>query len=100
MQQWEYLTTFLQADAKSKTEELKRRFPGLKTFFDYSPLSLLPQLDEWGKEGWEPVSIEPVFPGERGDVMVNAAGGVAHRGWTHTYFCAFKRPKREPSAGG
>ncbi len=95
MPQWEYLTLHLQAEAKSQLEELRKLFPDRDSFYDYSPMALIPQLDELGEEGWELISIQPVFPGEQGNVMVNAAGPAEHYGWTHTYFCAFKRLREE-----
>lgn len=97
MQKWEYLTVFFHAEAEKQLEELKQRFPSEKNFLPFSPRALVPQLEKYGEEGWELVSIEPVFMGERGDILLFPQTGWAQQGlhnpWTHTYFCAFKRPK-------
>lgn len=97
MQKWEYLTVFFHAVAEDQLEQLKKRFPSEKKFLPFSPRALSPQLEKYGEEGWELVSIEPVYMGERGDILMfpqfGAIQRMAHEPWTHTYFCAFKRPK-------
>ena len=32
--------------------------------------ALTPQLDEYGQQGWELVSIQPVIVGEDGDILI------------------------------
>ncbi len=94
MAQWEYLTLFVEANARPKeTQEfLKRRFPK-KKFVRYSPESLMPELDRLGAEGWELVHMEPVAQvGGKGDVLFPAGTK-----WGRTYFCVFKRAKTELS---
>ncbi|MBM3127471.1 MAG: hypothetical protein FJ009_02410 [Chloroflexi bacterium] len=102
MQKWEYLTMFLHADTKTQLEELKRRFPTEKTFVQFSPRSLIPSLDKLGEEGWELISMQPVYTGERGDLLLfqqyATLPAVQHNPWTHTYLCTFKRPKESTTA--
>ncbi len=91
MAQWEYLTTFIEANARSKErmDFLRRRFPGRKRFAPYAAESLMPELDKLGEEGWELVHMEPVAQvGGKGDVLF-AAGTK----WGRSYFCVFKRAK-------
>lgn len=43
--------------------------------------------------------MQPVYTGERGDILMFPRLGVMqqlmHNPWTHTYLCTFKRPKQE-----
>lgn len=92
MLQWEYLTTFMEANArpKEKLEFLKRRFPGRKNHPRHTPESMMPELDRLGAEGWELVHMEPVAQvGGKGDILFKGSG--TH--WGHSYFCVFKRMK-------
>lgn len=92
MRKWEYLTLYLQADAKAQLEELRKRFPQEHGFANFSPRALIPELDKLGDEGWELVSASPVEPGSNDDIHLFAYG--TYKGtWTHTYLCIFKRPK-------
>jgi hypothetical protein len=89
MEQWEYLTTFLEAKTKDKTtqEMIKKRFN--KKPRAYSPESMIPELDKLGAEGWEIVHMEPVARvGGKEDVLFDAA----YR-WSNRYFCVLKRRK-------
>lgn len=89
MEQWEYLTQFLTANAKTREARafIKQRFG--KDARAHSPESLIPQLDKLGAEGWELVHMEPIAKvGGKEDVRVNAAND-----WSSTYFCVFKRRK-------
>lgn len=89
MQKWQYLTTFLRAESEQQLFELRRRFPKEIKFLKFTPRALAPQLDQYGAEGWELISIEPVIAGDNEDVLLYDASVKA---WTHTYLCAFKRP--------
>jgi hypothetical protein len=92
MEKWEYLTRFVQADIKN---------PGVKEFFQqyrpnwknppqYTPETMMPELDELGNQGWELVHMEPVArAGKKGDVLFTGGSGE----WSNTYFCVFKRRK-------
>ena len=95
MPQWEYLTTFIEANAqpKEKREFLRLRFPDRKRHPRYTPESMMPELDKLGAEGWELVHMEPVAQvGGKGDILFKGSG--SH--WGHSYFCVFKRLKPEP----
>jgi hypothetical protein len=92
MEQWEYLTTFLRADAQTEEAKafLSRYRPEWKNPPRYAAESLMPQLDELGSLGWELVHMEPVAEvGRNGDVML--AGSTTQ--WSNTYFCVLKRRK-------
>jgi hypothetical protein len=96
MEQWEYLTTFLRADATTDDAKafLSRYRPEWKNPPRYAAESLMPQLDELGSQGWELVHMEPVAQvGRNGDVRMT--GGSDQ--WSSTYFCVLKR--RKPYAG-
>lgn len=89
MEQWEYLTLFLQARANTRATRdfIKTRFR--KKARAFSPESMIPKLDELGAEGWELVHMEPVARvGGKEDVLFDND----YR-WSNTYFCAFKRRK-------
>jgi hypothetical protein len=93
MEQWEYLTTFLRADAHSDEAKafLSRYRPEWKNPPRYSAEALMPQLDELGSQGWELVHMEPVAQvGRNGDVLL-PGGGAGE--WSNTYFVVFKRRK-------
>jgi len=93
-EQWEHLVVTMFADAKAQEEFLRRTWPGEK-FGPWSPQALIPLLDRFGDEGWELVSLVPVFMGKKGDMLVTAEGPVGvQRIWTNQYLCAFKRRKR------
>lgn len=81
MQTFEYLTLFLEADAKKFLSSQGQRIE------PYTPRSLMPQLNEFGAQGWELISLTPYQVGVNEDTAV---GGAAIR-WTHTYFAVFKR---------
>lgn len=97
MEQWEYLPTFIEANAKSKEmrEFLKTRFPDTKKPPRYMVEAMLPELNELGAQGWELVHMEPVAGvGGKGDVLFE----TSHR-WSNVYFCVFKRrrPTQQPT---
>ena len=93
MTQWEYLTRFLEAKIKQEDKEaLAKRF-SRKSLPQFSPESMIPELDELGAAGWELVHMEPVPKvGGKGDVLFG--GGPR---WSSTYFCVFKRAKESLS---
>lgn len=93
MEQWEYLTTFVRANAKGKAagEFLKRFRPEWKIPPEYTPEAMMPELDTLGAQGWELIHMEPVAKtGRKGDVLFTGGGGST---WSNTYFCVFKRRK-------
>ena len=83
---WEYLTTTLSTEGR--TVPVSDQIPP-GPHPKYSVYALMPQLNEFGQQGWELVSLEPVQEGRNGDLRYcDAAGGQ----WTYTYLAAFKRP--------
>lgn len=87
MQTSEYLVLLLEADIKQADEYLQANFPNQK-FERYSPTALSPKLNAVASDGWELVSLQPVFTGGNDDIAAMAAAGR----FTHTYLCTFKRP--------
>lgn len=87
-EQWEYLTTFVEAKASSK--DIKNY---IKENFDkkprkHSPEAMIPDLNKLGAEGWELINMEPVAQvGGKEDILMAGEG----RKWTSVYFCVFKR---------
>lgn len=91
MEQWEYFTTYLEANVKGRDKRklLQKKF-GKRKIPRYMVESLLPELNELGEEGWELIHMEPVpAVGRRGNVLFL---GTSRR-WSNTYFCVFKRQK-------
>jgi hypothetical protein len=88
---WEYLSLYLDAGVNKHKNYVQAHFPGMK-MGKFSPRALIPELNNLGEEGWELISIEPVYTGSNADVMVHNAGPYVQ--WSHTYFCVFKRYKQ------
>ena len=78
--QWEHKVVALDAVTSEKRQRGTPR---------HSPQTLIPQLDEYGEQGWELVSVQPVFMGENEDITYYGDS------WTHHYLCFFKRRKAE-----
>lgn len=95
MQQWEYLTLLVFADAKREMEFLKKHFPDDGGFARHSPKSLMPWLNEYGEQGWELVSLTPVAAGENEDIQIHSSAGLqgSTKIWSAEYLAVFKRPK-------
>jgi hypothetical protein len=91
-QEWEYLTTFIQADAKQEEHFLHEYKDWKGDIPQHAPESLMPRLDHLGQQGWELVSMQPVYVGQKQDILMQDAGSGS-RSWTSTYFCVFKRAK-------
>lgn len=92
MTQWEYLPTFVQAEAKGKEMKafLSEQMDGQKRPPRFTPEAMIPELNKLGEEGWELIHMEPVAGmGRKGDVLFD---GIGVR-WSNTYFCVFKRVK-------
>lgn len=89
---WEYLTTFVEADARTQADYLTKRL-GMTGSAKYTPEAMMPNLTALGGAGWELMHIEPVEVGNNRDIKVFPSSGSATV-WTHTYFCVFKRPRR------
>ena len=91
VQQWEYLTTFVEADAAREVEFLSHLRDWKEGMPDFTPEALMPRLNSFGADGWELVHMQPVAVGRRADVLVQDGSG--NRVWSNTYFCVFKRLK-------
>lgn len=91
--QWEYLTTFIQSDARLEEDYLLRLRDWKDGIPPYTPEALMPRLNALGEQGWELVYIRPVVPGGKADVLL--MDNSNSRVWASTYFCTFKRPKPE-----
>lgn len=91
-QKWEYLTIFVEADARREEDFLRERWDWKTGIPPYAPQAMIPQLDALGDQGWELVHMQPAKVGNNADVLV-ADSGSGSRTWTGTYFCVFKRPK-------
>jgi hypothetical protein len=88
MQRWEYRTELLEADAHNQREFLGQLWPDQKPGKN-SPRALIPLLNERGADGWELISMQPVFAGVNADILVHEGTGTR---WSATYLCTFKRP--------
>lgn len=91
--QWEYYTTFLQAEAKYEADFLEKLRDWKEGIPPHTPEALMPRMNALGELGWELVHMQPVGIGGKADIMLNDTSGT--RNWTYTYFCVFKRPKPE-----
>ena len=88
MEQWEYLTLFLEA-TKQGTDSMAYSIES-EELASYSPEHMMPELNRLGAKGWELVHMQPAFVGSNEDVLLHEGGGM--RRWTNKYFCVFKRP--------
>ncbi len=96
MDKWEYLPTFIEANANKKEVKnfLREVIPGLRKPPRYMPEAMMPQLDELGEQGWELIHMQPVRAiGKKRDVLFESFG----RRWSNVYFCVFKREKTADS---
>jgi hypothetical protein len=86
MEQWEYLTRFVEARATKKEVKtfIKENFD--KKARRHSPESMIPELNQLGAEGWEIIHMEPVpRVGGKEDVQFDQYS------WSNTYFIVAKR---------
>jgi len=93
IEKWEYQLRILYADITHQgvTEYLKKQYPDWKPS-RYSPEALEKYMDEQGERGWELVHMEPIYgSGNNADIYWQ---GGAVPGYSHAYFCVFKRRKR------
>lgn len=90
-QEWEYLTIFVRAEAALVKDYLEEHWDWKSGIPRNTPESMIPRLDALGRDGWELVTMQPVFVGNNADVLA-VDSGRGQAGWTSTYFCVFKRP--------
>jgi hypothetical protein len=90
---WEYTSTFLRADidGNGAREYAARRWPSGREFKQYSPEAMIPELDGYGRDGWELINMEPVMVGKNADVGFPSGGNFPRTAWSNVYFCVFKR---------
>lgn len=96
IEQWEYFTCILNANAEKQKGWLDKNFPTLK-LGKFAPQSLIPILNDYGALGWELITFHPYTFGDNQDVMtqtVSGAGTWAGKQYTSMYLCAFKRRKQ------
>jgi hypothetical protein len=89
-EEWEHHVAILEAYGMKQKEFIQARWPGVKATL-YDPRALIPLLDEFGKQGWELVSAQPVLIGTNGDITYEYSLDAGR--WTHQYLCFFKRRK-------
>jgi hypothetical protein len=89
MQKWEYLTIFVQAEAKYEMDFLEKYSDWKGGVPRNTPESMIPRLNALGEMGWELVHMQPNIIGDNKDVLLSDNSGA--RTWTSTYFCVFKR---------
>lgn len=90
MEQWEYMPTYIEANADKKDiRNFLREKTGVKRPPRYMVEAVMPELNKFGEQGWELVHMEPVQKvRKKGDVLF--ASGYR---WSNVYFCVFKRRK-------
>jgi hypothetical protein len=93
--EWEYRARTFSADKDEKLpkEYIQQAYPDWdwNDVPKHHPVALEAYLDNWGKNGWELVSVEPVdFAGKNGDLGVTYQMAT---NWRRAYFCVFKRPR-------
>jgi uncharacterized protein YbdZ (MbtH family) len=88
MEKWEYLTQFIWANVGNEgaLDYIKQRWPEWQPK-KFSPETMIPELNELGKNGWELVHMEPVKTGGSHDVDFHHG----MYGYSNVYFCVFKR---------
>lgn len=93
MKKWEYFTTFLFASVGKPgvNEYIKKNHPDVLDDDRAAPETMIPELDEYGKKGWELVHMQPVLLTEEGVVRYP----VNKDEFSVWYFCVFKRRKRK-----
>jgi len=87
---WEYLTTFLEADAEREADALIAMRDWKSGIPAFAPEALMLRMNALGDQGWELVHMQPAHVGQKQDVLVFDASGS--RVWTNRYFAVFKRP--------
>lgn len=90
---WEYVTRFIFADIENNgaREYISKNYNFSYSIPKFTPLSLIPILNQYGAEGWELIHIEPIrMVGKNHDIYYHS-GDANNTQWSNVYFCAFKR---------
>ncbi len=93
MGKWEYISTFLEANAKDNQlkDYITQTFE--KKAKRHSPEAMIPDLNKYGADGWELVHMEPIpNVGGKEDIQFDPYK------WSNTYFCVFKRELDPPES--
>lgn len=89
--EWEHGIAVFTADA----DAAKMFLAGVdakRKWAKYHPAALTPELNEWGKKGWELVSLEPYhFNNNDASIMVSESGSAHITEWTAQYLAVFRR---------
>jgi hypothetical protein len=86
MEEWEYWTGFLEATIRKQgvQDYLYRTHPNWKAP-EYTPEAMIPELNQFGKTGWELVHMQPVVVGRNQDVGFPHGGDVSLTQWTNLH---------------
>ena len=87
LEQWEYFTTFIEAQMSDIDPQHEAMIPH-DDHPKFSPYATMPELNSLGQKGWELISMQPVIIGKNHDVLVHP-NSITY--WGNTYFCVFKR---------
>ena len=100
MEEWEYYVTVLEARIEKEQKQIASYVKWNPSQLPkFSPLSLIPVLNEIGASGWELISCHPYTFGENHDIVTySVTGAKTWQGlqYTNKYLCVFKRRKVEP----
>jgi len=90
-ERWEYMTKFIWASLENAgaREYISKRWPNWNNPAKHTPASMIPELNDWGAQGWELIHMEPIEGVSSDGEIVYAHAGAASR--SHYYFCVFKR---------
>lgn len=89
MEKWEYMTKFTYASISKHgaKEFIANNWPDWEPA-QYAPQTMVPELNQWGADGWELVHMQPIAAvGTNEDVLFNGE----YSRWSSAYFCVFKR---------
>jgi hypothetical protein len=88
-EKWEYTVVVLNASIETPgaREYVSKRWPKWTGLRACSPETLSPELNAYGKDGWELVKLDPV--GFTGSMEVEFPG--QSRQITNSYLCVFRR---------
>lgn len=93
MKKWECFTTFVFASVGKPgvKEYIEKNHPDVLDDDRAAPETMIPELNEYGKKGWELLRMQPVLLTEEGVVRYP----VTKDEFSAWYFCVFKRRKRK-----
>ncbi|MBP6785963.1 MAG: hypothetical protein KA170_00140 [Candidatus Promineofilum sp.] len=94
MAHWEYLVRVIELNKEDDVvvEYVTREYPerNWKDMKKYDPLALEAWLNQFGREGWELVKMEPAQKqGDNGEI--GHAYSPTYYSWMRHFLCVFKR---------